>query len=523
MNIFENAEFISCEDNNRLFSVMIENKGKIIFTGNTVPETYKMANRINLQNKCVVPAFGDTHIHFSSFSYFNAGLDCRYANDFNDLGEIINQHICNHKTGKVLLCFGCSAHTVKEKRLPERLDLDKITSHPIMIVKYDGHASVANSALIKKIPASITQDEGFDKKTGWFYHNAFFKVTNHISKSVSPLDVFRNLSYGADALAQKGIHLIHAAEGVGFPMDIDIDITRIAASVLPLEFRIFFQTMNINKVLKRKLPRVGGCFKNGLDGCLGSMDAALTAPYSNDIDNFGVLFYSQDEVNQFMKQANRAGLQIAVHAIGDAAIEQAIHGYEAALSDFPREDHRHIIIHADLMTEKCIEKAAKLGIHIALQTPFLHWREEPMTYINDILGERSRQLIPLKSMSEAGIIAANGSDAPCTHPDPLFGIYCACNHPNSDESISVIDALRMHTNHAAKLSFDEETRGTLTEGKFADFVVLDQNPLKIPVEQFKNVKIEDLYMKGEKYKSLVESPYQLFLRAAYAMFTFFAR
>jgi hypothetical protein len=523
MNIFENAEFISCEDNNRLFSVMIENKGKIIFTGNTVPETYKMANRINLKNKCVVPAFGDTHIHFSSFSYFNAGLDCRYANDFNDLGAIINQHICNHKTGKVLLCFGCSAHTVKEKRLPERLDLDKITSHPIMIVKYDGHASVANSALIKKLPASITQDEGFDKKTGWFYHNAFFKVTNHISKSVSPLDVFRNLSYGADALAQKGIHLIHAAEGVGFPMDIDIDITRIAASVLPLEFRIFFQTMNINKVLKRKLPRVGGCFKNGLDGCLGSMDAALTAPYSNNLDNCGVLFYSQEEVNQFMKQANRAGLQIAVHAIGDAAIEQAIHGYETALSDFPREDHRHIIIHADLMTEKCIEKAAKLGIHIALQTPFLHWREEPMTYINDILGERSRQLIPLKSMSEAGIIAANGSDAPCTHPDPLFGIYCACNHPNSDESISVIDALRMHTNHAAKLSFDEETRGTLTEGKFADFVVLDQNPLKIPVEQLKNVKIEDLYMKGEKYKSLVESPYQLFLRAAYSMFTFFAR
>ncbi|ETR69442.1 MAG: hypothetical protein OMM_09590 [Candidatus Magnetoglobus multicellularis str. Araruama] len=147
MNIFENAEFISCEDNNRLFSVMIENKGKIIFTGNTVPETYKMANRINLKNKCVVPAFGDTHIHFSSFSYFNAGLDCRYANDFNDLGVIINQHICNHKTGKVLLCFGKFADFVVLDQNPLKIPVEQIKNVKIedLYMKGEKYKSLVES------------------------------------------------------------------------------------------------------------------------------------------------------------------------------------------------------------------------------------------------------------------------------------------------------------------------------------------------------------------------------------------
>jgi len=513
MKIFENAEFISCEENNRLFSILVENNGKIVYTGDIVPEEYAMADRVDLNKRCVVPAFGDTHIHFSSFSYFNAGLDCRHAKDFSELGDIINKHIANNKKEKFLLCFGCSAHTVREKRLPERDDLDKITSYPMMIVKYDGHASVANSALIDKLPSSVTEDDGFDMKTGWFNHNAFFKAVNHISKSVSPLDLFRNLSKGSDYLARKGISLVHAVEGVGFPIDIDLDLTRIASLALPLEFRVFFQTMNIKKVLRRKLPRIGGCFKNGLDGCFGSMDAALNAPYSNDSENCGTLFYTQDEVNEFMKEANRAGLQIAVHAIGDAAIEQAINGYEAALGDFPRVDHRHTIIHADLMTNETIERAAKLGIHIALQTPFLHWREEPMEYLDHILGERSKNLLPLKSMLDAGIVVANGSDAPCTHPDPIFGIYCACNHPNPNESVPVIDALRMHTNQAAKISFDEDERGTLTEKKIADFVVLDKNPLKMPVDRINEIKIEALYLKGEAYTGQDENPYKLLMNA----------
>ncbi|RQW06493.1 metal-dependent hydrolase with the TIM-barrel fold protein [candidate division KSB1 bacterium] len=501
MRVFKNAEFISCEDKNRVFQYLVEDAGTIVFTGDTLPPQYAACEAIDLTNKCVVPAFGDTHIHFSSFAFFHSGLDCRDVEDFEQLGKLINSYIARGKKEKIILAFGCSAHTVKEKRLPDKSDLDKITDKPLMIVKYDGHASVGNSALIKKMPTAVLADPGFDKDTGWFYLNAFYRAVNYISQSVSLPALFRNLLAGSDYLAQKGISLVHPAEGVGFPLDLDVDFMRLANRGLPQTYRIFFQTMDIKKVLRRGLPRIGGCFATALDGCFGSEDAALTESYTNNPKNHGTLFYTQEEVNDFAIKANRASLQLAMHAIGDAAINQALTAYEAALKDYPRGDHRHIIIHADLMSSETIEKAAKLNLCIALQTPFLYWRQEPVEYLEGILGKQLKNLIPLKSMLKAGLTLANGSDAPCTLPDPIAGIYAACNHPNPDESISALDALRLHTANCTKLSFDEKTRGTLTEGKLADFAVLDKNPLAMPVEKLNTIKIDALYLKGEKYDS----------------------
>ena len=499
MRVFKNADFISCEDNNRIFKFLVEKDGKIIFTGDQLPEGYAGVEQVDLKNRCVVPAFADTHMHFASFALFNSSLDCRDVGDFAELSDLINKYIALGKKEKVILGFGCSAHTVKEKRLPERSDLDKITSHPLMIVKYDGHASVGNTAMINKLPAAILADPGFDKATGWFYLNAFYKAVNSISQSISLPALFKNMIAGSDNLARKGISLVHTSEGVGFPLDLDVDIMRFANRGLPQKFHVFFQTMDVKKVLSRKLPCIGGCFATALDGCFGSEDAALIKPYSNNPKSSGTLFYPQQQVNDFVKAANRSGLQIALHAIGDAAIKQALIAFEEALNDFPRNDHRHIIIHADLMYPETIEKAAELGLCIALQTPFLYWQQEPMEYLQKILGDRVKNLIPLKSMLVAGLVIASGSDAPCTLPDPIASIYAACNHPNPQEAVSVLDALRMHTSTCARLSFDENKRGTLSDGKLADFVVLDKNPLQIPVAKLNELKVEALYLKGQKY------------------------
>jgi hypothetical protein len=500
MRVFKNAEFISCESQNRIFKYLVEKDGRILFSGDQLPEEFTPWQSVDLKNQCVVPAFGDTHIHFSSFAYFNSGLDCRDVSDFNQLGKRISGCIAPGKKEKIILAFGCSAHTVKEKKLPDRHDLDRITDRPLMIVKYDGHAAVGNSALINKLPAVILTDPGFDQKTGWFYLNAFYLAVNHITSSVSLPALFKNLIAGSDYLARKGIALVHTAEGVGFPLDLDVDFMRFANRGLPQMFRVFFQTMDVQKVQRRKLPRIGGCFANALDGCFGSEDAALIDAYTNNPHNRGTLFYTQKEVNDFVMKANRAGLQIAMHAIGDAAIDQALCAFEAALKDYPRMDHRHIIIHADLMNEAAIERTAKLNLCIALQTPFLYWPQEPVEYLRHILGKRVDHLIPLKSMLAAGITMAGGSDGPCTLPDPIAGIYAACNHPNASESVSVLDALRMHTSSCARLSFDESTRGTLTHGKSADFVVLDKNPLEMPVDKLNTINVEALYLKGDKYE-----------------------
>jgi len=509
MRIFQNATFVSCEENNRTFSALVENNGLIAHAGNDVPSAYADAEVIDLNGGFVVPAFGDTHIHFASFSFFNAGLDCRDVKDFDELDVVIRSHMDAHSGEKVVLGFGCSAHTVREKRLPTKEDLDRITTHPLMLVKYDGHAAVGNSALIQKLPASVFKNSGFEEKTGWFFLEAFYSAVNHISKSVSIPQLFKNLIGGSDYLAKRGVALVHTAEGVGFPLDLDVDVMRFAALGLPQEFRTYFQTMEVKKVIKRKLPCIGGCFATALDGCFGSEDAALRKPYSNNKQNSGTLFYTQDQVDRFVLEAHQAGLQISLHAIGDAAIEQALVAYEKALAAHPATDHRHIIIHADLMDLPLIQKAADLGICIALQTPFLHWDQEPMEYLDSILGNRTEQMLPLKSMLEAGLLLASGSDGPCTLPDPIFGIFAACNHPNPNESISPLDALKMHTSQCAKLSFDEEKRGTLSVGKAADFVVLDRNILEIPIETIRETQIRNLYLAGQQYEGQNASPLHL--------------
>jgi predicted amidohydrolase YtcJ len=288
---------------------------------------------------------------------------------------------------------------------------------------------------------------------------------------------------------------------------------RLAARGLPLDYTVFFQTLDVQKALRRKLSRIGGCFATALDGCFGSEDAALREPYSNNTGSRGVLFYEQDRVDAFVREANRAGLQVALHAIGDAAVEQAVHAFEAALADFPRTDHRHIVIHADLIPEPLLDRAARLGLCLAVQPAFLDWRQEPMEYLERILGDRADSLIPLKSMLDRGLTVAAGSDAPCTLPDPLAGIHAACNHPNPAERISVLDALRMHTSLAARLSFDEGKRGTLTEGKLADFVVLDANPLETPAERLRDIGVTGLYLKGKPFERKIRGPLDLLLGA----------
>ena len=501
MQVFKNGVFISCEDKNRVFTTLVEDKGKIIFTGDEVPQEYEsISNIVDLKGMSVVPAFADTHMHFESFALFRSTFDVRDAADFNDLGDIITTYSQNNKNEEFLIGFGCSAHTVKERRLPNKKDLDKITSLPLMIVKYDGHAAVANSALIDKFPPSVTYDSGFNKETGWLYQNAFYNGVNHITQSIPPIKILNNFIDASDYLAKKGIGLIHTVEGVGYKGDIDVDTMRKMSYGLPQCFRIFFQTMDVSKVVKRNMRHIGGCFSLALDGCFGSEDAALNSPYNNSPNNKGVLFYSQDRVNEFVKEANRNNLQISLHAIGDAAVEQAIIAYETALSDFPREDHRHTIIHSDLIPMPLLERAAKLGLQIAVQTPFLYWDQEPGEYIEGILGkERAKQMIPIKTMVDHGIIIGGGSDAPCTIPNPIEGIYAACNHPNPEESLSILDALRMHTNWAARMSFDENTRGTLINGKIADFTILDKNPLETPAKDLNKINVKGIYFRGKKY------------------------
>ncbi len=518
MELYTNGKFITCEKENKIYNAMAVDKGKIAWIGDIedLPVECAKGKQHNLGGAVVTPAFGDTHMHFASLCVFENTFYLMKAKNFGECGEIIREYSDKNPNAKILMGYGCTAHTVEEKRLPERADLDKWTKRPLIIVKYDGHAAVCNSAMMNLLSEKTKSDEGCDTETGWLYQNAFYEGVNEATAFIPTMDIIKGLGSGADYLASVGIGLVHSVEGVGFKNDIDVDMMKILSPGLPQAFRLFFQTMDIKKAKKHGFKRIGGCFKLALDGCFGSEDAALLEPYENDPENKGVLNYKQEEVNAFTIGANREGMQITMHAIGDAAIEQCITAYEAAYADKPWEDARHIMIHSCLAHEDQLERAKKIGLCLAMQSPFIFWREEPDEYLASILGrERTDMLNPLGMIHRLGIVAGDGSDGPCTRPKPLRGMHCAVNHPTESERISRLDALRMITANPAYMSHEENKRGTLTKGKIADFVILGDNPLE--AEDIENIEVKALYLAGKKYISEKPGVVKILFRAIYNM------
>ena len=287
-------------------------------------------------------------------------------------------------------------------------------------------------------------------------------------------------------------------------MDLDVDMENWFARGLNngLQMRVFFQTMDIGKVKRRKLPRIGGCFQTALDGCFGSEDAAMREPYEGT-DNKGVLYYSDEKVADFCKKANREGLQIELHAIGDAAFDQACRALKAALDDHPRKDHRHTIIHACLPTEEGIRICAEYGICLAVQSAFINWPQEPDEYLERILGERAARLNPFKTFADHGILQSAGSDGPCTDPDPVLWLHKACN--NGPESLTVQQALKLCTYNGYCLTFDEKERGSLEAGKVADMVILSADPYAMDVTELRTLRVEQLLLGGEPYRKITQS------------------
>lgn len=497
------GKIITCDENNTVAKFLAEDGGKIVFVGDELPPELEQAERINVDG-ALVPSFADTHIHFASFALFHSGLNVMEAKSNAEILNMLKKHLSETKDS-FIIGFGASPYSVCDGHLVTKDELDSVCpDKPVFIVKYDGHACVINSVLLKKLEGKVSGLRGYHPDTGEMNQEAFFAVSDYVTNSISPIKLVKNMQRAADYMASKGIGMIHTVSGVGFPRDLDVDMERWVGRGFQngMQLRVFFQTMDIEKVRKRRLPRIGGCFATALDGCFGSMDAALLEPYEGRDGYKGVLYYSDEQVTDFCKRANRAGLQIEMHAIGDDAFRQATTALKAALDDFPRENHRHAIIHACLPTKEGLDICEKYKILLPVQTAFINWKQEPDEYLEKILGERSARLNPIRDFWDRGITVSAGSDAPCTDPDPIMWIYKACNHSVAEQSLSVYEALRMCTYNGYYATFDEEERGTLEKGKFADMLILSKDPYSVPKEELYTIKPQQLFLGGKPYEKV---------------------
>ncbi|MBR2000788.1 MAG: amidohydrolase family protein, partial [Firmicutes bacterium] len=254
----------------------------------------------------------------------------------------------------------------------------------------------------------------------------------------------------------------------------------------------------------------GDIFKIGplkllLDGSLGARTAALTKPYVGTEDQYGILVHSQETMNEFVTLAQKNDMQIAVHCIGDKAMEVTLEAVEVANAAYPRTDCRHGIVHAQLTTKEILERMAKDEIVAYIQPVFV---PTDMDITEARVGyDWMQETYAWKTMNDLGILTVGGSDAPVESFDVMDNLYFAVTRQKKNgfpeggwlphEKVSAYEAVEMFTTHAAKAMFSENELGQVKEGFKADLVVLAEDVFAVEDAKIKDIAICETIMNGK--------------------------
>jgi predicted amidohydrolase YtcJ len=261
-----------------------------------------------------------------------------------------------------------------------------------------------------------------------------------------------------------------------------------------------------------------GSKKIFLDGSMGGRTAALLEPYSDAPDERGILTLGKEELTGLFREAYDAGLEVSVHVIGDAAMQRVLDAAEQVYAPIEeadpvkrlkQSDRRLRIIHAMIIKPEHIDRLKKLPVILDVQPGFLH---SDVHIAEDRLGaDRLKYLMPFRSFIDNGILLTGGSDAPVDPPIPLNGIQCAVTRQDlngfpegglwADESISVYEAVALYTKNAAFCSNEEDLKGTISVGKYADFILLDRDVFAIAPKDIHHIEVLRTVVGGDtKYQ-----------------------
>jgi len=498
-----NAHIITMDPQQPRAEALAVREGNIVAVGSWegVAPHAEGVPMLDLAGKTVVPGMIDTHAHFLWTALSLAALDVGSAKDHPTLQEIVRQAVADKPPGEPILGMGFTEYALDTDRFsPIIAALDAVApDNPVCLIGVTGHASAANTRGLELLsfpegtPGIMADASG--RPNGLLADKAnnlaFERFGEHFGVDEKAAGM---VASAVDRAHAVGLTTVHALEG-GIAGDNEAAEEFLASiPLLPLRFVFFYQTMDVDRVLELGLPRIGGCIL--LDGDVGPHTAALSEPYVDDPECYGTLYHTQEEIDAFVLAAHRAGLQVAMHAVGDAAVEQALNAYEAALNAYPRDDHRHRIEHCEVIREEQIQRAQRLGVALAIQPPFNHYW--PHTEYTRTLGkERAWRADPVGTLMRPGLLLAGGSDSTVTPLGPLIGVHAAVNHSNPAERVGVQQALELYTINAARIAFQETDRGSLEVGKLGDFVVLGGDPFEVDPGHIKDIPVEMTVIGGD--------------------------
>ena len=495
------GKIITVDRDNTLASYLAEDGGKILFVGDTLPDVYKNARVVELGGGAMMPAFADTHGHFTSYAMLAVTVKLNEAKSNAEMLEIMKAADKELPPKKTMLCFGASPK-VAEGKLIEKSEIDAVMpERTVFIICGDGHTAVLNQKALDKMPKSVKKTNGYIGDKGWLMHECFYEAVDNILKVISVLDALQAFQGALDGYMEKGFGLVCCESGTGFPLDLDVELLKwfYRGQNRSAMMRIFIQSFDVKKAKRRNIDRLGGCFECALDGSITSSDCALSEPYEGT-DNHGILYYTDDELYEKIKKVHLAGLAFQMHAIGDRAVMQAARTYKRILDEYPRENHRHGIIHATFVPDEAMQIIDDYKLQIIGQPGFIALSEQNFEFMYGQLGERVWVAEPHHEFIKRGIVFSGSSDCPVTFPDGISWIHWMVNNPNVPHRVDLTNAIRICTINGYYNTFDDDIRGSLEPGKIADMIILDKNPYDIAPEKIKDIRVVKTIIGGVEWQ-----------------------
>jgi len=467
---------------------------------------------LDLAGRCLLPGFIDTHLHPIPLVYFDLNADLRGVRSIAALKDVLRAAAGRLEPNDWLVGLQLQDEDLVERRLPTRAELDSACpERPLVVMEHDGHSGVGNSRALAAagISASTPDPAGgrIERDPAGAPTGACFEAAAQVLFGAVPPPSFERLRerarssfarLAACGITSAGVILQTDEEGPAgaagrlesLAMQLLLDETPFATYAIligrSVEAALAARATPLHDPARGR--RVGG-FKIFADGTFGSCTAHMREPFADRPGTSGFLTLAEEEILARMRAAHAAGLQICVHAIGDAAIERCVALFEQLLRESPRADHRHRIEHASLVSPSLAVRIAKLGLCISTQPLFIHSEK---AWLGRRLGpERARDVYPLRSLLDAGIVVGGASDAPVESLDVLHAIQCCVTREGfeTQQSISPLEALRLFTRDAAYLQFEEHEKGTLSPGKRADLLVLSASPLAVLPDQIERIRV----------------------------------
>jgi predicted amidohydrolase YtcJ len=486
----------------------------LVGTSDEIRRSAEGAEIIDAGGRLVVPGFIDTHVHFIDGGFRLASVQLRDARTRDEFVSRIKAFAATVPAG-TWITGGDWDHSLWGGELPAREWIDPVTpEHPVWINRLDGHMSLANGAALKAagvtratpaVPGGEIVRHANGEPTGVLKDNAMALVDKVVPPPSNEMRD-RALRAAMKYVNEQGVTSVHNMGSWD-----DLATFSRARKANALSTRIYgvvplADWARLRDLVARKEHggadgrgdewlRVGG-LKGFVDGSLGSHTAAFHQPFDDAPKDRGLLVNTPEDLYAWISGADKAGLHVMVHAIGDRANGLLLDIYDRVQRENGPRDRRFRIEHAQHLAAADIPRFAQLGV-IASMQPYHaiddgRWAEK-------FIGDRIKTTYAFRSLLDSRARLAFGSDWFVAPPTPLEGIYAAVTRRTLDEKnpggwvpeqkISVEEALRAYTATAAYASFDETRLGTLAAGRAADLVMLDRNIFEIPPEEIRRVKV----------------------------------